>query len=108
VIGLIAAVLIVTRTGLVQEGGLMRFAARGVRLVILAAFAVFFVIPVLWLILAPTKADGALVTSSPLSFGSFHQIAWPGTTSTPSAITSTAPGSATRCCTRSARLRSCW
>ena len=53
----------------------MRFAARGVRLVILAAFAVFFVIPVLWLILAPTKADGALVTSSPLSFGSFHQLA---------------------------------
>ncbi len=52
----------------------MRFAARGVRLVILAAFAVFFVIPVLWLILAPTKADGALVTSSPLSFGSFHQL----------------------------------
>ena len=59
----------------VQEGGLMRLAARGVRLVILAAFAVFFVVPVLWLILAPTKSDGALVTSSPLSFGSFHQLA---------------------------------
>ena len=53
----------------------MRVTARGLRLLILAAFAVFFVIPIGWLILAPTKADGALVTSSPLSFGSFHQIA---------------------------------
>ena len=42
---------------------------------ILAAFAVFFVVPVLWLILAPTKTDAALVTSSPFSFGSFHQVA---------------------------------
>src|SRR5690242_18216378 len=53
----------------------MRIAARGLRLVILAAFAVFFVIPIGWLILAPTKADSALVTRNPLSFGSFHQIA---------------------------------
>ena len=53
----------------------MRIAARGLRLVILVAFAVFFVIPIGWLILAPTKADGALVTSSPLSFGSFRQVA---------------------------------
>ena len=56
----------------------MRIAARGLRLVVLAAFAVFFVIPIGWLILAPTKADGALVTRNPLSFGSFHQVvlAW--------------------------------
>ena len=53
----------------------MRITARGLRLVILAAFAVFFVVPILWLILAPTKSDGALVTSSPLSFGHFHQVA---------------------------------
>jgi multiple sugar transport system permease protein len=59
----------------VQDGGLARIGALGVRLVILAAFAVFFVVPILWLILAPTKTDGALATSSPLSFGSFHQIA---------------------------------
>src|SRR5215471_8188726 len=59
----------------VPEGGLMRITARGLRLVILAAFAVFFAIPILWLILAPTKADGALVASSPLSFGSVRQIA---------------------------------
>jgi multiple sugar transport system permease protein len=56
----------------------MRTAALGLRLLILAAFAVFFVVPVLWLLLAPTKADHALVTSSPLSFGSLHQVslAW--------------------------------
>ena len=56
----------------------MRIAARGLRLVILVVFAVFFVIPIGWLLLAPTKADGALVTSSPFSFGSFHQVvlAW--------------------------------
>jgi multiple sugar transport system permease protein len=56
----------------------MRTAALGLRLVILAAFAVFFVAPVAWLILAPTKADHALITSGPFSFGSFHQVslAW--------------------------------
>jgi multiple sugar transport system permease protein len=50
-------------------------AALGLRLVILAAFTVFFVAPILWLVLAPTKSDGALVTSGPFSFGSFHQVA---------------------------------
>ena len=55
-----------------------RIPALGLRFVILAAFAVFFIAPVLWLILAPTKADNALVTSDPFSFGSFHQVslAW--------------------------------
>jgi multiple sugar transport system permease protein len=53
----------------------MRIATRGLRLVILAAFAVFFVAPLLWLILAPTKSDAALVTSGPFWFGSFHQVA---------------------------------
>ena len=56
----------------------MRIAGLGLRLVVLATFAVFFVVPVLWLILAPTKSDHALVTDGPLSFGSFHQLslAW--------------------------------
>lgn len=53
----------------------MRIAALGLRFVILATFAIFFVAPILWLILAPTKSDGALVTSAPLSFGSFDQVA---------------------------------
>src|SRR5690242_17338687 len=52
-----------------------RSPALGLRLAILTTFAVFFIAPVLWLILAPTKSDNALVTSSPFSFGSFHQVA---------------------------------
>ena len=42
---------------------------------ILAVFAIFFIAPILWLVLAPTKSDHALITSSPFSFGSFHQVA---------------------------------
>jgi multiple sugar transport system permease protein len=53
----------------------MRLPALAVRFLVLATFALFFAVPILWLILAPTKNDGALVTSDPLSFGSFHQVA---------------------------------
>src|SRR3954453_5373570 len=53
----------------------MRLASRGLRIAILAVFAIFFATPLLWLVLAPTKSDGALVTDSPFSFGSFHQVA---------------------------------
>ena len=49
--------------------------ARGVRVIVLTAFAVFFFAPIVWLLLAPTKSDQALVTSSPFSFGSFHHLA---------------------------------
>jgi len=53
----------------------MRLAARGLRFVILAVFAAFFVVPLAWLILAPTKSDAALVTSDPLAFGGFDRLA---------------------------------
>lgn len=53
----------------------MRLAARGLRFAILAVFAVFFVVPLAWLILAPTKSDEALVTSTSLSFGGFDRLA---------------------------------
>jgi len=53
----------------------MRTGALALRFVTLSAFALFFVVPVLWLILAPTKSDAALVSSGPFSFGSFHQVA---------------------------------
>jgi multiple sugar transport system permease protein len=53
----------------------MRITGLGVRLLVLTTFAVFFVAPVLWLVLAPTKSDKALITHSPFSFGSFHQVA---------------------------------
>src|SRR3954470_4361118 len=50
-------------------------AARSVRLVVLVAFALFFFAPIIWLLVAPTKSDQALVTHSPFSFGSFHNLA---------------------------------
>jgi multiple sugar transport system permease protein len=56
----------------------MRLVTRGVRFLILAAFAIFFVVPLIWLILAPTKSDQALVARGPFTFGSLHNLtlAW--------------------------------
>jgi multiple sugar transport system permease protein len=54
---------------------MLRVTGLGVRLAILVTFAIFFVAPILWLILAPTKSDEALITSSPFSFGDFHHVA---------------------------------
>jgi multiple sugar transport system permease protein len=42
--------------------------------VVLLLFVVFFVLPVLWLLLAATKTDDQLVHSNPLSFGSWHAL----------------------------------
>jgi multiple sugar transport system permease protein len=52
-----------------------RLLGLGARTLVLLAFAIFFVAPILWLLLAPTKSDHALITSSPFSFGSFHNVA---------------------------------
>ncbi len=41
---------------------------------VLTLFVVFFVLPVLWLVLAATKTDQQLIHDSPLSFGSFHAL----------------------------------
>jgi multiple sugar transport system permease protein len=41
---------------------------------VLAAFVVFFVLPVLWLLLAATKTDPQLVRENPLAFGSWHAL----------------------------------
>jgi len=41
---------------------------------VLALFAVFFVLPVLWLVLAATKTGDQLEYGSPLSFGSWHAL----------------------------------
>ena len=45
---------------------------------LLALLLLFFVLPVIWLLLAPSKTAGEVVRDNPLSFGSFHQIgtAW--------------------------------
>ena len=52
-----------------------RLVVRGVWLAILLTFAIFFIAPVIWLVLAPTKSDKALITSSPFAFGDFHHVA---------------------------------
>jgi multiple sugar transport system permease protein len=41
---------------------------------LLAGFLVFFVLPVIWLLLAATKTDPQLVQNNPLSFGSWHAL----------------------------------
>ncbi|MDQ1737838.1 MAG: multiple sugar transport system permease protein [Pseudonocardiales bacterium] len=45
---------------------------------LMAGFALFFVLPVIWLLLAPSKTADQVVHDWPLSFGSFSQIghAW--------------------------------
>jgi multiple sugar transport system permease protein len=44
------------------------------RALVLAAFLLFFVVPVLWLVLAATKTDDQLVRDNPLSFGSWSAL----------------------------------
>ncbi|WP_405883212.1 carbohydrate ABC transporter permease [Streptomyces sp. NBC_01136] len=46
--------------------------------VLLTALVVFFVLPVLWLLLAPSKTADQMIRDAPLSFGSFSRIgtAW--------------------------------
>ena len=53
-------------------------AALALRAVVLIGFAVFFVVPLVWLVLAPTKTDYELITSNPFAVGSFHNVwvAW--------------------------------
>ena len=36
------------------------------------AFTAFFVVPVIWVLIAPTKTDHQLVYENPMAFGSFH------------------------------------
>ena len=50
-------------------------AGMALRLVVLFGFAVFCVVPLIWLVLAPTKTDRQLLDDNPLSFGSFDRMA---------------------------------
>jgi multiple sugar transport system permease protein len=52
--------------------------ALAVRGAVLLAFAAFFVVPLAWLVLAPTKTDSELLTSNPFAFGSLRNVwdAW--------------------------------
>lgn len=42
---------------------------------VLLVFAAFFILPIVWLLLAPTKSNNQLLLESPFSFGSFDQLA---------------------------------
>jgi len=55
---------------------LLRWSTLGlaVRFAILSVFALFFVVPIIWLLLAPTKSDNALIYSSPLAFGDLQHV----------------------------------
>jgi multiple sugar transport system permease protein len=53
-------------------------AALALRAGVLLAFGLFFVVPLAWLLLAPTKTDYDLLIRSPLAIGNLHnvRIAW--------------------------------
>jgi multiple sugar transport system permease protein len=50
-------------------------ASRGLMWLLVAVLLVFFVLPVVWLVLAPTKSDYALVHDNPFAVGSFQNVA---------------------------------
>jgi multiple sugar transport system permease protein len=65
--------------GLNQDSGrasrtVKRLTARSLVFVLLTAFALFFVIPIVWLLLAGTKNSTTLVSQGPFSFGSLHDL----------------------------------
>jgi multiple sugar transport system permease protein len=43
--------------------------------IVLLAFTAFFIVPVVWLLLAPTKTDHQLVFRAPFAIGSYHNLA---------------------------------
>ena len=49
--------------------------ARTAWIVVLGLFLLFFVLPVIWLLLAPTKSDGQILRGAPFSFGSLTGLA---------------------------------
>ena len=71
-VGSDATIDVVTRR--IPRDRARRLLARSLVLTVLAAAALFFVVPVIWLLLAPTKTDHALITDNPFAFGSFAQV----------------------------------
>ena len=57
-----------------STGKASRFASILVVVLIMALLLVFFVLPVIWLVLAPTKTATELLNQPPLSFGAFSNI----------------------------------
>jgi multiple sugar transport system permease protein len=62
----------------IQGGRFSRLFSGAIVIIVLAVLVVFFVLPVIWLVLAPSKTADQLISEFPLSFGSFEQIgaAW--------------------------------
>jgi multiple sugar transport system permease protein len=52
-----------------------RLILRALAIVLLVALCVYFLVPLVWLLLAPTKTPSQLVNDDPFAFGSFAQIA---------------------------------
>ena len=44
------------------------------RLIVLLVFAIYFVVPVFWLILAPSKDQFTIISANPLAFGSWETV----------------------------------
>ena len=67
-----------TAPALFRRGSESRLAANVVVIIPFTALLVFFVLPVVWLLLAPTKTANELINDGPLSFGSFSNLgtAW--------------------------------
>jgi ABC-type sugar transport system, permease component len=49
--------------------------ARAARVLFLLVLAVFFAVPLIWLLMVPTKTDGELSSRNPMAFGSLHNVA---------------------------------
>ena len=54
--------------------GARRGGTRVLVLVLLTLFALFFLIPIVWLLLATTKSETGLISGNPFSFGSLGQL----------------------------------
>ncbi|MFD1048493.1 carbohydrate ABC transporter permease [Kibdelosporangium lantanae] len=64
---------VVDRTG-VRSRAIRRRLPNPLPGIVLTLFVLFFVLPVLWLVLAATKTDDQLVHDNPLSFGSLRAL----------------------------------
>jgi multiple sugar transport system permease protein len=62
------------RGGQTRSGRRVRGRLNPLPALVLVLFVVFFVLPMLWLLLAATKTDDQLVRNNPLSFGSWHAL----------------------------------
>ncbi len=64
-------------------GTALKWTGRGVAAIIVIGFVLFFVTPIVWLLLAPTKSSRQLLLDAPFSAGGFDQLAanWESLTS---------------------------